>query len=80
MAHIRYPVVGDPLYGGRLRLPAGCGEPLKEALRKFKRQALHAFKLGFEHPTTGEWVEWESPMPDDMQQLLTVLREDLDNA
>lgn len=80
MAHIRHPVVGDPLYGGRLQIPAGCSEALREALRHFRRQALHAFRLGFEHPATGEWIAWEAPMPDDMEQLLSVLREDAKNA
>ncbi|MEN8212816.1 MAG: 23S rRNA pseudouridine(1911/1915/1917) synthase RluD [Pseudomonadota bacterium] len=76
MASINHPVVGDPLYGGRLKFPAGASEGLKNALRHFKRQALHAFKLGFEHPETGAWVEWECAMPDDMQQLLTELEHD----
>ena len=80
MAHIRHPVVGDPLYGGRLQIPAGCSEALREALRSFRRQALHAFRLGFEHPATGEWIEWEAPVPDDMEQLLSVLREDAKDA
>ena len=80
MAHIRHPVVGDQLYGGRLRLPAGCSEALREALRSFRRQALHAFRLGFEHPVTGKRVEWEAPMPDDMERLLSILREDAKDA
>jgi 23S rRNA pseudouridine1911/1915/1917 synthase len=80
MAHIRHPVVGDPLYGGRLQIPSGCSEELREALRSFKRQALHAFRLGFEHPVSGEWVEWESPLPEDMERLLAVLREDAAHA
>ena len=76
MAHINYPLVGDPLYGGRLRIPAGAGDALKNCLRNFRRQALHAFKLGFDHPETGKWMEWECAIPDDMQQLLTVLQND----
>jgi 23S rRNA pseudouridine1911/1915/1917 synthase len=80
MAHIRHPVVGDPLYGGRLQIPAGCSDALRDALRSFRRQALHAFRLGFEHPATGEWIEWEAPMPDDMERLLSVLREDAKDA
>ena len=80
MAHIRHPVAGDPLYGGRLQIPAGCSEPLKEALRNFRRQALHAFRLGFEHPVTGTRVEWEAPMPDDMERLLAILRQDAKDA
>lgn len=76
MAHIRYPLVGDPVYGGRLRIPAGCIPALAEALRGFRRQALHAARLGLEHPVTGEFMEWQAPLPEDMQQLLAVLRED----
>ena len=76
MAHINYPVVGDPLYGGRLKIPAGACEELKNALRSFKRQALHAFKLGFEHPEHGKWMEWECAIPDDMQRLLKELQDD----
>jgi 23S rRNA pseudouridine1911/1915/1917 synthase len=76
MAHINYPVVGDPLYGGRLKIPAGASEELKNVLRNFRRQALHAFKLGFEHPEDGKWMEWECAIPHDMQQLLTELQDD----
>ncbi len=76
MAHINYPVVGDPVYGGRLKIPAGASEELKSTLRSFRRQALHAFKLGFAHPETGEWMEWECAIPDDMQQLLAELQDD----
>jgi 23S rRNA pseudouridine1911/1915/1917 synthase len=77
MAHIRYPLVGDPVYAGRLRQPAGASEQLREKLRHFHRQALHAKRLGLTHPVSGEWIEWEAPLPEDMQQLLEVLREDL---
>jgi 23S rRNA pseudouridine1911/1915/1917 synthase len=77
LAHIRYPLVGDPLYGGRLRLPAGASTELQEALRGFRRQALHAMVLGLSHPESGEWMEWEQEIPEDMQALLEVLREDV---
>ncbi|MDO9371557.1 MAG: 23S rRNA pseudouridine(1911/1915/1917) synthase RluD [Gammaproteobacteria bacterium] len=76
MAHIRHPIVGDPVYGGRLSLPAGCSESLKLTLRAFKRQALHAATLGFLHPLTGEAMQWSVPPPDDMAHLLAVLGED----
>ena len=76
MAHIRYPLVGDPVYGGRLRIPAGCGDELKETLRNFKRQALHAGRLGIIHPVTGEAVEWQAALPDDMAQLIDALQAD----
>ena len=75
MAHIHYPLVGDPLYGGRLRLPAGASQTLAEALRKFRRQALHARRLEFIHPASGEPVGWEAGLPADFEHLLEVLRE-----
>ncbi len=77
MAHIRYPLLGDPLYGERLRLPKGATAELIEALRGFKRQALHARKLGVIHPATGEPIQWETPLPADFQTMLRILRDDL---
>lgn len=77
MAHIRYPLVGDPVYGGRLKLPAGASAELREALQQFPRQALHARKLGLVHPRSGDYQEFESPLPEDMRSLLQVLRRDV---
>jgi len=77
MAHQRYPLVGDPVYGGRLRIPPASSESLQEMLRTFPRQALHASRLGLTHPKTGEHMEWDAPLPEDMQRLLAVLRQDL---
>ncbi|ERP86857.1 23S rRNA pseudouridine synthase D [Alcanivorax sp. P2S70] len=76
MAFRNYPLVGDPLYGGRLKFPAGASEELRQALRRFPRQALHARKLGLIHPASGEYCEFESPLPDDMQALISVLERD----
>ena len=76
MAHIQHPLLGDPVYGGRLRLPPRCSEALAQALRGFRRQALHAARLGLTHPATGEPMEWEAPLPEDMARLIQVLRED----
>ncbi|MET0023929.1 MAG: 23S rRNA pseudouridine(1911/1915/1917) synthase RluD [Sedimenticola sp.] len=76
MAHIRHPLVGDPLYGGRFRIPAGASPGLIEALRGFRHQALHARALGLEHPKTGEWIEWKAPLPEEFQSLLLKMRED----
>ena len=73
----RNPLVGDPVYGGRLPLPAGAGEPLVAALRRFRRQALHATRLALEHPRTGAALEFEVPPPADFEALLKALREDL---
>ncbi len=75
MAHLRMPLVGDPMYSGRFQMPKDCGTELEKLLRYFKRQALHAEKLGLIHPRTGEYCEWQQPIPDDMQELLQVLRD-----
>ncbi len=75
-AHRRHALVGDPVYGGRLALPAGASEDLTQALRRFKRQALHAAQLAFVHPVSGEALEFEAPTPADFQDLLAVMRED----
>lgn len=76
LAHIRHAVVGDSTYGGRLRLPRGASADLVTALRAFPRQALHAARLRLTHPRTGSAVEWQAPLPADMQTLLEVLRKD----
>ena len=76
MAHLKHPIVGDPLYGGSLKLPKGASPELIETLRGFRRQALHAEVLEFVHPTSGEPVRCHAPVPADMQHLLAVLRAD----
>lgn len=76
MAHIKYPIIGDPLYGGPLKLPKGASEELIAALRGFKRQALHAEVLEFTHPSSNEVISVRAPLPADMQQLLAALRAD----
>lgn len=76
MAHLRYPVVGDPVYGGRLRIPAGAGDILKKVLHGFKRQALHALKLSLIHPRTGKRVQWATSVPGDMRELMEALAQD----
>ena len=73
MAHKHYPLVGDPTFGGRPKIPKGASDELIAALRGFPRQALHARALGLFHPETGEEVHFECPLPDDLQQLLNVL-------
>lgn len=75
-AHRRHALVGDPVYGGRLALPAGASDGLVAALRGFRRQALHAAELGFTHPVSGEALRLEAPLPEDFEALLTALRED----
>lgn len=73
MNHLHHPLVGDPVYG-RLRLPAGATDEVRDALRHFRRQALHAEKLGLIHPASGEYREWQAPLPEDFAGLLAVLR------
>jgi 23S rRNA pseudouridine1911/1915/1917 synthase len=77
MAHLKHPLVGDPVYGGRALLPKGAGPDLVEALRGFKRQALHATRLGLVHPATRQPMAWESAPPQDLRDLLEVLERDL---
>ena len=73
LSHIGYPLVGDPLYGGRLRFPKRAKEEIKEALKAFQRQALHSKKLTLKHPTTGNEMSWKIELPEDMSMLLNAL-------
>ncbi len=78
LQHIGHPVVGDPDYGGRSwqcitqrdQIPI-----LKEILSRVKRQALHAARLGFVHPRTKKFLEFNSPLPPDLEGLLVYLEE-----
>jgi 23S rRNA pseudouridine1911/1915/1917 synthase len=76
MAHQHIPVLGDPVYGGRLRLPKGADDHFREVLSSFRRQALHATQLGLLHPVSGEEMSWQAEVPEDMAQLIAVLRQD----
>jgi 23S rRNA pseudouridine1911/1915/1917 synthase len=76
LAHAGYPIVGDPQYGGRRRLPAGASAGLKQALEGFPRQALHAARLSFAHPKSGKQVSFEAPLPADLVALLAALERD----
>ncbi|HKU88635.1 MAG TPA: 23S rRNA pseudouridine(1911/1915/1917) synthase RluD [Steroidobacteraceae bacterium] len=80
LAHVGYPIVGDPVYGGRRRLPAGATPELVAALAGFRRQALHAARLEFVHPKSGKQASFEAPLPQDFRQLLGVLERDLAGA
>ncbi len=75
-AYRRHALVGDPVYGGRLALPKGASEELIQELRRFKRQALHATRLAFDHPATGKTLALEAAAPEDFQTLIEVLRAD----
>lgn len=74
MAHIHYPVVGDPVYGGRKKIPAGATPALKKLLQEFPRQALHARRLTLLHPTDNRQIGWQLPTPADMRTLLQALK------
>ncbi len=73
LAHRHYPLVGDPVYGGRPRIPAGASQALVDALRRFPRQALHARRLQLIHPRDTREMTFDCPLPADMQELLAVM-------
>ncbi len=76
MAYIAHPLLGDPVYGGRPRPPKGASNEFLEILRNFNRQALHAVMLKFNHPITGEEMNFSAPYPDDFVHLINILKED----
>ena len=78
MAHVGFPLVGDPAYGGRFRIPPAASPTLVDTLKSFPRQALHARFLELDHPHSGQRMKWEAPLPDDLVWLLTLLRQDSD--
>lgn len=78
MSYVDYPLVGDPVYGKKFRIPHRMEPEFVDFLRHFKRQALHAGALSLTHPVTGKIMKWRAPMPDDMMELVDILREDLD--
>ena len=75
LSHIGHPLIGDKMYGGKVRFPRKADAILKEALVNFKRQALHARKLTLTHPVSGELMSWKSSLPEDMSALLDVLND-----
>ena len=75
-SYIGHGLVGDSVYMNRVRVPAGASERLNITLRAFKRQALHASKLGLVHPRTRENMMFEAPWPEDFSYLVEVLRQD----
>lgn len=75
MAHAGHGLIGDPVYGGKRKLPLNAMSAIAhETLKAFPRQALHAAVLGFDHPLSGEPVRFEAPLPDDMANLIDVMR------
>jgi 23S rRNA pseudouridine1911/1915/1917 synthase len=80
LSHLRYPIAGDQVYGGRFAQPKGATPRLLATLRAFKRQALHAASLAFDHPRTGKRLSLQSPVPADFAELLAALRDDAREA
>ncbi|TOC52746.1 23S rRNA pseudouridine(1911/1915/1917) synthase RluD [Vibrio parahaemolyticus] len=76
MSYLQHPLLGDTAYGGRARIPTGASQELTDMIRGFDRQALHAVMLRFEHPITGEELEFHAPVPDDMVAMTEALRKD----
>jgi 23S rRNA pseudouridine1911/1915/1917 synthase len=74
LSHVGHSLIGDVMYGGRVRFPKKASEELKLALLNFKRQALHSKKLTLTHPISGDLMSWKAPLPDDMQKLLDILK------
>ncbi len=79
MAHIHHALVGDQTYGGRLKIPAGTSPALETTLRGFSRQALHASRLAFRHPVSGDTIECRAPLPEDFTNLLSALAVDAES-
>ncbi|MBB5516387.1 23S rRNA pseudouridine1911/1915/1917 synthase [Rubricella aquisinus] len=75
MAHVGHALIGDPVYAGRRKVGQGLPAPAREAIAAFPRQALHALRLGFVHPVTGETLTFISDLPPDFAELLRELRE-----
>jgi 23S rRNA pseudouridine1911/1915/1917 synthase len=80
LAHIRWPLLGDPVYGGRPRVPPGATLRCIETIQQFRRQALHAERLTLTHPVTGERLEWQAELPADLAELIAVLAEDAESS
>jgi 23S rRNA pseudouridine1911/1915/1917 synthase len=80
LSHLKYPIVGDPVYGGRFGQPKGASSELIALLRAFKRQALHAATLGFDHPRSGKRLTLHSKVPKDFEQLLREMQIDARKA
>ena len=71
------PIVGDQVYGGRPRVPAGASESVRQSVQQFPRQALHATRLGLHHPVSGDYLQWQVAIPADMAALLDTLRAEI---
>ncbi len=75
LSYIGHPLIGDTMYGGKIRFPKKADDNLKDALKNFSRQALHAKKLSLTHPISGKMMSWKVALTKDLQDLLAVLNE-----
>jgi len=75
MAHIGHPLLGDFTYGGKVKFPKGANDKLKQAIKNFPRQALHAKKLSIGHPKDNKELSWKSKLPKDLDNMINILRE-----
>jgi len=74
MSHIGHPLLGDFTYGGKVKFPKGATDELKQAIKNFPRQALHAKKLSIKHPIDNKELSWKSKLPEDLDNMINVLR------
>jgi 23S rRNA pseudouridine1911/1915/1917 synthase len=75
MQFLKAPIVGDPVYGLKSIMPIkSMSDELRQHILGFDRQALHAIRLGLIHPLSGEAMEWSIDLPDDMKNLLEMIR------
>ncbi len=77
MAALGFPLIGDKTYGGSRNISTRYGENLRALLNTFPRQALHAQQLGLVHPHSGEQMEWQAGIPEDLKLLLNALDDEL---
>ena len=75
-----FPIVGDPLYGGKQKFAPGTSEDLKKEILELNRQALHAYSLSFIHPVDQNIITNTAPMPNDMKKLIENLRQHASNT
>ena len=73
MSHIKHPIIGDPIYGNNKSVKKGINDSLREFIRRFNRQALHAYRLELPHPINGDKQEFIANIPEDMQALISAL-------
>jgi len=76
MSHIKHPIVGDPVYGNNNSIKKGVNPSLRDIIKHFKRQALHAFSLELPHPVSGNLMQFNAELPEDINALINALNSD----